>query len=383
MTDHQFDDLTRRFAKSASRRTLLKGLAATVLGGALARVGAGGEADAFRGRRGCSRVGQSCATIGCCATQSLVCDPETVVCCVPDSETCIEDADCCGGSCLDGVCSVGFTPTPSCAGQGCEGEDCGPDCFCTQTTEGVGFCLKEEFATCDLPTCASSDDCPGGVCLITAGDCCDFNVCVPYAAECSAPETGQCVATEGCEGNLCGSIGDAPCLCIPTVAGPDFCAAVFYLDCENPVCETDADCEGGVCLNVEGCCDTNFCVPAEASCSAPVGDAQCEADGCGGAPCSFIDGCLCIPTVAGGGFCVAEEALSCSNPGCDTDDDCEGGVCLDTADCCEGKMICVPAEAACPTEVERQSIATRGLAPADSSPWAARFYAQKNGSRWR
>lgn len=60
MTGDRFDELTKALGKTASRRTVFKGVVAAALGGALMRVRGDGEAEATRSRRACSRLHEVC-----------------------------------------------------------------------------------------------------------------------------------------------------------------------------------------------------------------------------------------------------------------------------------------------------------------------------------
>jgi hypothetical protein len=72
-----------------------------------------------------------------------------------------------GGTC--------FTSFPSCENE--------PNCICSQTVEGGGFCLADFFCAC-APICSSNLDCPSGFGCVTNGGCgtcgeTDIGLCAP------------------------------------------------------------------------------------------------------------------------------------------------------------------------------------------------------------
>ena len=156
VTDERFDELTRRMSAVASRRTVLKGVVATALGGAFMRVrGSEHAAARARVRMACARLGQPCDTVAgtpgnkiCCP--HLACDTD-LTCCKPENESCVSNDDCCG----DTTCR----PNPTGLGNRC------------LPAGGVGA------------TCVENSDCAAGLaCEPVTGQCgliCGTTICMP------------------------------------------------------------------------------------------------------------------------------------------------------------------------------------------------------------
>jgi hypothetical protein len=155
--DHSFDELTRGLA----RGTLSRGKALRLMGAAL--------------------VGGALASIPGIAWAK----PK------PADAKCNHDKQCASGQCVDGVCQGGTCPRPQLTAGDCNcAARCGdtdplpfacqdnPNCACTGTTEGSGFCAHGP-GTCDTP-CSSSSECPpGSKCIVNT--CClnSSSVCAP------------------------------------------------------------------------------------------------------------------------------------------------------------------------------------------------------------
>ncbi len=132
-------------------------------------------------------------------------------------------------------------------------------------------------------------------------ECCSF-FCPPGTGRCACPpdaqicpkrpgrptercvfcEPGQPLDPDTCEcqfatcGPGVGCLGPdcAPgCFCVESVEGTPACVSGEFADCNAQACETSADCNGGVCVDVTDpfCCggDPNprICFPAEALCA--------------------------------------------------------------------------------------------------------------------
>ena len=135
-----FDELAKGLAEnSISRRQAVKWAGYGVLGAALSSLGFAESAEALtrRQRRRCRRKGGTPLERGECN-------------CAFNCETSPEDIVC---------------------------ED-NPNCSCTQTIEGRGFCADFQVL-CPAETCSSSSECPrGSKCLVNT--CCDAPaVCLP------------------------------------------------------------------------------------------------------------------------------------------------------------------------------------------------------------
>jgi hypothetical protein len=79
------------------------------------------------------------------------------------------------GKCVNSAGGTCFTGFPSCENE--------PNCICSQTVEGGGFCLADFFCAC-APICSSNLDCPAGFGCVTNGGCgtcgeTDIGLCAP------------------------------------------------------------------------------------------------------------------------------------------------------------------------------------------------------------
>lgn len=91
----------------------------------------------------------------------------------------------------------------------------------------------------------------------------------PDTCEC---QFAVCAPGVGCLGPDC-----APgCFCVESVEGTPACVSGEFADCGAQACETSADCNGGVCVDVTDpfCCggepSPRICFPAEALCATPA-----------------------------------------------------------------------------------------------------------------
>jgi hypothetical protein len=182
----RFDAIARAVAASGSRRRLLVGALAGVLG-----IAGRGHAEAVV----CRTPGQLCReNANCCsrlcgkdATGRRVCRCQSAADCPTPRGGC-QQATCEAGVCLTGpvVCTA---PGDACVNGGCTctvGGVCGSfqpcansNCICGTATEGGPVCLVEN-AVCEiLPACSSSAECAqGSVCV--ANTCCTTpQVCIP------------------------------------------------------------------------------------------------------------------------------------------------------------------------------------------------------------
>jgi hypothetical protein len=169
MDDDRFDQFTRTFARSGSRRTLLKSLLG--LGGVAAAGAALHDADAAR--RGYAGppipaprpteppLGE-CIALEC---NGQCCDRHATVCCggfcctggCHETECCgagntyCDGYGCCAGICLD------HDPTCCPHNQICGAECCGDGGYCCEKADGSHVCTQ-------IGRCCSGLQCPGGRC---------------------------------------------------------------------------------------------------------------------------------------------------------------------------------------------------------------------------
>ncbi|MGH2617893.1 MAG: hypothetical protein ACRDJC_21910, partial [Thermomicrobiales bacterium] len=141
--------------------------------------------------------GDVCDAAGNCAGTPISCDDNNI--CTSDScqdgdcvnepipGCCLRDEECPRGQiCVDNRCTD--DPNPECAGETCRTftgcSPINPDCVCTTTFTGGGFCVPGSTPCAGLPDCEADGGCPvGSLCL--EATCCDRPVCVPNALECT------------------------------------------------------------------------------------------------------------------------------------------------------------------------------------------------------
>ena len=208
--DHQFDVLTRVFARCTSRRKALALLAAmTVAGSRPGRVAAQGDASA------CEAGLTDCGGV-CVDLQS---DMDNCGACGEICESGLVPVECRSGVCERANCPVGI-------------EYCGIADGCRDLTSDPEHC-----GACANP-CASGV-CSGGVCAAGGGSCAEGQ------AECD----GICVDT-CCNNSHCGACGNA----CPSVTS----CFEGICDCPSGLCcaEGEVNCNGAC---VATCCDNNNC----------------------------------------------------------------------------------------------------------------------------
>jgi hypothetical protein len=313
----RFDNLARAVAAGATRRTLIKGVAAGFVA-TLARVALPGLARA----QNTIPLGGQCAALGANAECSqaggaVVCSDNGVVrdgqfnCCRNAGGACTADFHCCGGAvCVNGACG---------GGGGAGGRGLGAECTSTSQCSQAGGSVV--CASNGLPADGARNCCrnSGGACTADI-QCCANLYCVNgTCGGTTAPPSGsgqlalgaQCTASEQCTqaggATVCannGFDGDGPLNCCRNEGGA--CTGVDY----------SADCCGGLyCVN--GVCTNNRTggLPLGASCQQT---GQCAQTGFG-AVCATngIDG---------------DGALNCCHN--------EGGSCDRDTVCCGG-LLCV------------------------------------------
>jgi Stigma-specific protein, Stig1 len=150
---------------------------------------------------------------------------------------------CKGGTCppertlTEGDCHCAFVcgdPFPSPAT--CQDN---PNCLCSETTEGTGFCAGPGAGGCP-PECSFSSDCePGSACIIDT--CCGHPICAPPCTPTCA-QNGSACSTSGdcCSGN-----------CVNAPSGMCACKGLFS------ACNNNSECCSGTC-NEFGSCDQNL-----------------------------------------------------------------------------------------------------------------------------
>jgi hypothetical protein len=206
----RFDTITRSLSQPNSRRRILSGLAAGILGLVSTR---GAETASCRAAGSVCREHSNCCSGSCgkdargrlrCQCQGPSDCPPARTCqqalcsgggCVTaplaDGTACTANTGgsgtCVSGSCIDrqGTCSVGADMCAGSGGSGCNGTTNGI-CFCATTAEGTTACVSNDPSTI-CGTCVTSADCGDeAVCVRDTGTgCgCDTGVgfCEPYCS---------------------------------------------------------------------------------------------------------------------------------------------------------------------------------------------------------
>src|SRR6478752_4531842 len=257
MDDQRFDNLSRIIARSTTRRSTVKGIAAAIGGGVFASVfgvraqrasAAGGDVapgGACTGDTDCAEG--TCSEAGVCFCN----DPDRpsigCTCNTGDADPCGGSPICCPSSDLPGstgICvpaSEGCNPTGNCMDVG---EECGEGADCC-----AGF-------LCDSGTCINNCQEPGGLCEFDENCCigtCMSGTCACLTADepwrgcaCNPQGDGQCGGGGGLiccadgEGGICSSASTG---CNPTGG----CTQEPGQECSG-----DDDCCTGTCM--EGVC---------------------------------------------------------------------------------------------------------------------------------
>jgi hypothetical protein len=209
MDAERFDSLTRRLVDPQSRRRLLRGIG----------VGTGTAALAALGRTA-SAAPDRCAVF--CADQPG-----------PRKASCKQACKQCRGD-INRVCQDFESSVFSCCPQGT---------FCVS---GEGACCPQGTDPCFGPE--GFTECCG------EGTFCDFETgaCPPLATCPSGEPAENCFAGVTTD---CGPDG----ACALVVDADGGCACVERA-CTGIVCTTGADCDGGPCGSIPGCCpETQFC----------------------------------------------------------------------------------------------------------------------------
>ena len=293
MDGHRFDELTRRFARSASRRGILKGLA----GGLAGAVGLGAV-----GRRAPAAAQPAPCTHGRPCTVTAQCCPTEV----------------CGAG---GVCQPGpGTGRASCVAAGCPPS--GDPCQTYVCNRAAGACDLENVAD-DTPCGLGSACCAGNCTSLTTNQDCGACGAPCTGANKTCTAAGQCVCTNSCPGHL--------------VRNPSTCS------CECPAGTT-------ACLNTLASPPYTICCPdATRYCSTFVFGGTlhstclartCTATNSGNCTTHLGHGCAASPDLTSNCLCqlTAESTTTCATlTGCT-----HGQPCTSSTECPEGH-VCTPA----------------------------------------
>lgn len=371
MDNDRFDNLTRAFARPASRRSILQAFAGSLLGSA-----AGTAMLSPAAAQGCAHPGQSCAADGdCCGTLTCV----TGACAPPGQSGntgpgtgngngggnagCASGLSRCGGACLDLTSDIG-----NCGGCGTVCPAATDPCqvaVCTNGSCGVG--PGNDGATCDDGNpCTQTDTCQGGTCVggnpvpcPPADACHGPGTCDPSTGQCGPTPLlpGTCFINGTCYQAGEGDPTDQCQVCDPSQSLTAFGFRPDGTACDdgNPCTQTDT-CQHGVCLggNYVVCTAPDAC-HAAGDCNAETGTCSHPAlpDGTSCGPCQTCTGGVC------GGGCDATQCLTCGTDGttcktaadgadCGNGQHCCGGICCLGGAVCAGEQCC-PSDLVCGT----------------------------------
>ena len=282
-------------------------------------------------------------------TSSANCGGCGTVCMIPNA-----GAACAAGSCVIGICDLGFDDCNGAAADGCEIDletsiaDCGgcgnacsipngtPGCAggsCTVATCNDGFanCNGGAADGCEINTDTSSANCGGcgNACSLPnsastcAGGACAIASCAGGWADCNGNAVDGCEINTNTSTDSCGACGDVCAIANGTAA----CAAG---DCVVGACNAGfADCNGNP---ADGCeintqTSVNHCGSCGDVCSIANGGSSCVAGSCAVAGCNpgfsdcngvAADGCEVNTNTSVGncGGCGAACSVTNGTPGC-------------------------------------------------------------------
>lgn len=354
----RFDELARAAAAGASRRSVLKGLAAAFAASWLWSGGAGNA-----GAQNTVPLGGQCSTLGAnneCsqAGGAVVCSDNGVSadgqfnCCRNAGGACTADFHCCGG----GVCSNG-----SCGGGGgASGRGLGAECTstsqCSQaggsvvcasngiTGDGARNCCRNTGGACtsDIQCCANLF-CVNGTCGGTStGTTPGTNLAL--GSQCTSSE--QCTQTGGptvCANN--GYEADGPLNCCRNEGGA--CTGVGY----SADCCGGLYCANGACINNEtGGLDLGAACSQTGQCNQSAGPVSCDSNGIdsdGALNCCHFEGGWCAQDshCCGGLWCtnsVCGTGGSSAPPPSGSGNTGLGGTCNSSGECSQvgGAVYC-------------------------------------------
>jgi hypothetical protein len=272
----RFDELTRLFAESRTRRSVLRGMFG-LAGAAAGALGVRG-ADAAS----CRDLGDICRKPGDCCTgacgpkdaagrQRCVCPPGLEECggaCI-DPTTYLEDLNNCGAcgvscpapeACHVAVCDAGVCgtlPDPAAVGQPCDDGD-----LCTEND----VCQADGSCAGTPKDCAVDHPCQIGSCDASSGNCI-IDVTTMDGEPCD--DGNLCSSSSVCAMGVCE--GQDPVTCVPL----DQCHVAGVCDgstgeCSNPEAARGTPCSDGNPLCVDG-----ECCPAENRCVDMTGQPVC------------------------------------------------------------------------------------------------------------
>ncbi len=391
MDGNRFDDITRRLAADASRRSFLKRTAATIA--ALAGLSGVTATEAAR------RPTPTPKPVNCPGSQTwngsaCACPGGTIACgpdCCPAGATCCDNACCygtcygeelccptgqliCNGACLalgqccsNGDCAAGFAcidnacicqASTSCA---TAGQECGTFNDNCGVINDCGACTEPETCggggTPGVCGCTSTVSCEGK-CGVVTSECGTVTDCGNPCGPCQACTSNTCVATgngTSCSANACiqGAIcidgvcsGGSPVTCPPDVS--DRCNSI---ECDPALgCVKTPTNEGGSCTDdpcFPGICRSGVCQDSDIECPPcqTCAQGQCipggNGDSCGNGLHCYAGNCCNMPTIGGEVPDDPNVLMGCNETAEICCDASSGPCCPGTSECCE---ICVTVE---------------------------------------
>lgn len=305
MDGNRFDDLTRRLAAGASRRSVITGAAAALLG-------------ALGVREAASQATQASCGNMTCRSNPGVCRPGCVCCVYANGNSRCRPPGTCGGGTevVPTTTPAPTTPPP--------------------TTTAAPTTAAPTTAPPPTTTATPTTTAPP-VCLAVR------SVCNPSAPTCCQDVPTQCDFEANCttaqgEARCCRPLGQACSARCDCCGNADCVQGVCGLG-EGQQCLESSECASGSCCN--GICrdlstDLNNCGACGVRCasgsSCAAGVCRCPAN----AP-TVCNG-VCVDTSADNSNCGncgvgCNNGATCSNSVCRT---CDGASCTARADCCDG-----------------------------------------------
>ena len=386
MDHRRFDSLARAVASGASRRDVVRavaaGAAASLVGvGRQRRVAAqttdvpiGGQCSALGADSECSQIGTPDGGIPVVCSDNGIREDGDFNCCRPVGGACSADFHCCGtGLCLGNVCA-GSNTTGGGLGLG---EACTSTTQCSQSggatacasngidEDGARNCCRTSGGGCASDShCCTGRYCVNGVCggsggagdIAPGAECATSDQCSQAGGATICADNGY--STDGAL-NCCRQDGGA---CTDAVNSADCCYGYY---CVNGICSANGDTGSGLALGT-ACASSDQCnqaggavVCADNGITAD-GDLNCcrEGGGACGVDSHCCYGLFCVSGVCSastssgllelGAACTSDGqcsqeggAVSCADNGIVSDGDLnccryDGGACWSAGGCCTG-----------------------------------------------
>jgi len=181
---------------------------------------------------GCGQTGASCQTAADCCGLSCLAGLCGTAACLSDGTTCTSGGQCCSTQCgAGGTCSA-LNPSCKTAGNAClnDAECCNRTCDAKHqcaSPGAVSYCAQ----TGDI--CRGDGECCTGVCAKAAGAL--AGTCASISTSCQIDGT-VCNGCGSCCSHFCGPFG---------AGGPNICQPASGCHVQGDLCRKDSDCCGG------------------------------------------------------------------------------------------------------------------------------------------